>query len=160
MWTYGERQTFTSLLHGWCLYFLKSHHSSVQKHRLWYQTNSAFFFNSSNGEYVSNRSFDFSGRQCHSWNHLQRDVHLPLSWNDFYRRKSRGPGGTSNVQVTNKQWILCVLWLFGSKPVYVQHVIHWRCDGELWQRTPSLLLQWHGASTIHFFSGRYISFTK
>lgn len=121
---------------------------------------SAFFFNSSNGEYVSNRSFDFSGRQCHSWNHLQRDVHLPLSWNDFYRRKSRGPGGTSNVQVTNKQWILCVLWLFGSKPVYVQHVIHWRCDGELWQRTPSLLLQWHGASTIHFFSGRYISFTK
>lgn len=118
------------------------------------------FLNSSNGEYVSNRSFDFSGRQCHSWNHLQRDVHLPLSWNDFYRRKSRGPGGTSNVQVTNKQWILRVLWLFGSKPVYVQHVIHWRCDGELWQRTQSLLLQWHGASTIHFFSGRYISFTK
>lgn len=44
MWTYGERQTFTSLLHGWCLYFLKSHHSSVQKHRLWYQTNQCIFF--------------------------------------------------------------------------------------------------------------------
>lgn len=117
-------------------------------------------FHLSNGEYVPNRSFDFSGRQCNSWDRLQRNVHLPLSWNDFYRGKSRGSGGASYVHVSNKQWILCVLWLFGWKPVYVEHVIHGGCAGELRQRTPSLLLQWHSASRIRFCSGRSLFLTN